>query len=441
MAAGYFQHGVNHTATFELFVRALPPNRSYLIVAGVEQVLTYLSRLRFHEEEIRFLQQHPIFRHVPPAFFDYLRTFRFRGEVWGIPEGNLVFAEEPILRVTAPVIEAQIVETFLLSMINFQTLIATKASRVVWAAGKDGKRREVADFGSRRAHGPEAGVLAARASYIGGCTSTSNTYAGMFYQIPISGTMAHSWVMSFNKEEEAFRAFHQSFPEATILLIDTYDTEAGAHLAVQIGPHIRGVRIDSGNAWAMSRKVRAILDRAGLTHVKIVVSGDLNEYLIQDLVDRGAPIDFFGVGTEMVTSKDAPALGGVYKLVEQEEGEKRRYRAKFSVEKATYPGKKQVFRFLDGEGRYVKDLIARENEVPGRGAIPLLVPLMKGGEQLAPSPSLPEIQQKARDSLSRLPEVYRRLDNPRPYPVYKSQALEALFQQVQQEQRAFLKER
>ncbi len=430
MAAGYFQHGVNHTATFELFVRTLPPNRSYLVVAGIEQALDYLRQLRFHEEEIRFLQQLPVFKYIPSDFFEYLRSFRFQGEVWGIPEGNLVFAEEPILRVTAPIIQAQIVETFLLSVINFQTLIATKASRVVLAAEKDGKKRGVADFGSRRAHGPEAGILAARASYIGGCGSTSNVLAGLHYHIPVSGTMAHSWVMAFETEEEAFQRFYQSFPETSILLIDTYDIEAGARKAAAISPNLRGVRIDSGNALTMSQRVRTILDQAGLTHTKIFVSGDLNEYIIAELVDKGAPIDFFGVGTEMVTSRDAPALGGVYKLVEQEKGGAVQYRAKFSAEKASYPGKKQVFRLIDKQGKYLKDIIARDQEMPPAEAVPLLRPLMKKGEQVITVPGLPEIQQRTRESIERLPEEYRRLDHPLPYPVEKSEALQFLLKQI-----------
>jgi nicotinate phosphoribosyltransferase len=431
MAAGYFHNGVDYTATFELFVRALPPNRSYLVVAGIEQALEYLTRLRFHEEEIAFLRHHPVFKSIHADFFEYLRFFRFRGEVWGIPEGTLVFAEEPILRVTAPIIEAQIVETFLLSIINFQTLIATKASRVVSAAESDGKKRGVADFGSRRAHGPEAGILAARASYIGGCTSTSNIYAGRRYQIPITGTMAHAWVMAFDKEEEAFQAFYRSFPESTVLLIDTYDIEAGTQKAAKVGPYLQGVRIDSGNALLMSQKVRSILDQAGLTQVKIVTSGDLNEYIIQDLIKNKAPIDLFGVGTEMVTSKDAPALGGVYKLVEQEKGEGIHYKAKLSVDKTTYPGKKQVFRFVDSAGWYVRDVIARENEVPDSEAIPLLVPLMKEGEPLVASPPLSTIQQRTRDSIYQLPEAHRRLDNPLRYPVEKSAALQLLLQQIE----------
>src|SRR3989339_1212874 len=314
MAAGYFDQKMQDVATFELFVRHLPKNRSYLITAGLEEVLHYLTHIKFSTEAVKFIRELPAFNNVSNGFFEYLKNFTFSGTVYAIPEGNIAFADEPLIRVSAPIIETQIIETYLLSTINFQTSIATKASRVVYAA----KSREVIDFGTRRAHGPQAGVLAARASFIGGCNGTSNVFAAYKLDIPAVGTIAHSWVMAFEDEQDSFRKFHEIFPDNTILLIDTYDTLSGARHAALIGKKLKSVRIDSGDLLKLSREVRKILDAEGLPHVKIVASGDLNEERIDDLLQNGAPIDSFGVGTEMVTSKDTPALGGIYKLVERE---------------------------------------------------------------------------------------------------------------------------
>ncbi|MBI4639159.1 MAG: nicotinate phosphoribosyltransferase [Candidatus Tectomicrobia bacterium] len=429
MAAAYYHHQIDHLATFELFVRNLPPQRSYLMVAGLEQAIDYLQHLHFNDDQIEFLRKHPLFKDVNPRFFDYLKTLCFTGDVWAMPEGTIAFAEEPLLRVTAPVIEAQIVETFLLSMINFQTAIATKASRVVTAA----QGRGVIEFGSRRAHGPEAAVLAARASYIAGCIGTSNVYAGYKFGIPIFGTIAHSWVMTFDQEEESFSRYFQAFPDSTTLLIDTYDTLEGARRATAIGSKLRGVRLDSGDLLTLSREVRRILDQAGLQHAGIVASGDLNEYLIDELIRNSAPINTFGVGTEMATSKDAPALGGVYKLVEQMEGEKEAYRIKLSEKKATYPGKKQVFRLIDDHGHYLHDIIAREVEAPPSHAFPLLEPFMEKGEIVSELPSLTETRERAKRNLESLPHQYRRLEHPESYPIHKSQALEALLESMRRE--------
>jgi nicotinate phosphoribosyltransferase len=259
-----------------------------------------------------FLRRLPVFAHLPDDFFRFLSGFRFEGDVWGVPEGTLVFANEPILQVRAPLPQAQLVETFLLSLIHFQTLVATKASRVVEAACG----REVIDFGTRRAHGPEAGVIAARASFIGGCIGTSNVCAAKEFGIPVFGTAAHSWTLAFDSEQEAFADYHATFPDSTILLVDTYDTLQGIRNALPLGKALKGVRLDSGDLLGSSREVRRILDDAGLTETKILASGDLNEYKVRALVEASAPIDLFGVGTEMVTSKDQPSLGAVYKLVE-----------------------------------------------------------------------------------------------------------------------------
>lgn len=424
MASAYFQNHVNYPSTFELFVRTLPPRRSYLIAAGLEQGVDFLERLQFHEEDIEFLRSHPIFAHVNKKFFDYLRKFRFTGELWAMTEGTLVFSDEPILRVTAPLIEAQIVETYLLSMINYQTLIATKAARVITAA----EGRAVIEFGTRRAHGPEAGVLAARAAYLGGCIGSSNVYAGFKLGIPIYGTAAHSWTMTFETEEEAFKKYFDVFPDSTTLLIDTYDTLEGAKKAARIGKKLKGIRIDSGDLLETSKRVRQILDEAGLQEVQIVASSDLNEYSIRELVRHGAPIDIFGVGTELATSRDAPALGGVYKLVEQIIDGRTRYRAKLSFHKATYPGKKQVFRITDGRGKFDHDLIAQDAEKPE--GTPLLHCVMREGKRVEPLPGLPTLRQQAASNLARLDERYKWLDSTAQYPVEKSPALEELFQKI-----------
>src|SRR5438309_5625247 len=358
MAAAYFDGKFHATASFELFVRALPPQRSFLVAAGLEQALDYLEKVRFEPEDIEYLRRHPVFQHVSAAFFDYLKDFRFNGEVWAMPECTLVFEEEPLLRVTAPIIEAQIVETFLLSTLTFQTMVASKGARMVDAA----QGRGVVEFGSRRAHGAEAGVLAARAAYIAGCSGTSNLEAGRRFGIPTFGTQAHSFVMAYGDEEESFRNFERLFPEHGVLLIDTYDTLAAVDKIIHAGLQPRSVRLDSGDFVELSREVRKRLDQAGLSETKIFASGDLDEFVIADLLARGAQIDAFGVGTALATSKDAPALGGVYKLVDVASGDAPSYRAKFSEEKITYPGRKQVFRLPNCDGSAREDVIARESE-------------------------------------------------------------------------------
>lgn len=353
MAAAYFEKQINHESTFELFVRGFPENRSFLIAAGINQCLEYMRDLAFEQDEIEYIKSLLQFKNVSPDFFSYLEHFRFTGDVWAIDEGTVFFPQEPVLRVTAPAIEAQILETYLLSMFNFQTLVATKAARICQAAEKC----QVMEFGTRRAHSPEAGLFAARASYIGGCVGTSNMRAGQLFNIPVFGTMAHSWVMCFDDEKDSFNAYSEIFPNTNILLIDTYDTLAAARIVSKLDYKVIGVRLDSGNMLELSKEVRNILDKAGKNTVKIVVSGDLNEYKIQQMLNNSAPIDMFGVGTELATSKDAPALAGVYKLVENVIDGKVHYKIKFSEEKSTYPGKKQVYRFMDNLGNFDHDLI------------------------------------------------------------------------------------
>ncbi|HEX8089476.1 MAG TPA: nicotinate phosphoribosyltransferase [Blastocatellia bacterium] len=383
MAAAYFENRIHNRAIFELFVRRLPNRRSYLIAAGLEQALDYLAALRFSNDQIDYLREHPSFKNVSREFFDYLAEFRFTGEVWAMPEGTAAWGMEPLLRVSAPMIEAQIVETFLLSTLNFQTMIASKAARIVTAA----RGRNVIEFGTRRAHGPEAGLLAARAAYVGGTIGTSNVEAGYLFGVPTFGTLAHSFIMSFDEEDDAFRAFLKVFPDTATVLVDTYDTVAALRrLAADFGPDIASVRLDSGDLLDLSVRARRILDEAGMKHTKIMATNDLNEYRIADLIERGAAIDSFGVGTELATSYDAPALSGVYKLVALEENGRMRPRMKLSEEKATYPGPKQVWRFTDNDGKYRQDTVALDDEdAPGGrggeagGWRPLLEPVMKNG--------------------------------------------------------------
>jgi nicotinate phosphoribosyltransferase len=426
MAAAYFEHGIDCRATFELFVRQLPPQRSYLVAAGIDSALEYLESLRFTGDDIRFLRGLPPFQTVSSAFFDYLKTFRFTGEVRAIPEGSLVFAEEPILQVTAPVLEAQVVETYLLSVINFETMIASKAARVVSAA----RGRGVLEFGTRRAHGPEAGVRAARAAYIGGCIATSNVLAGYRHGIPLAGTAAHSWTQVFPTERESFEALLDTFPERAILLIDTYDSVVGAETAAGLGRKIPGVRLDSGDLLEKSRQVRAILDQRGQTTARIVASGDLNEYKIEELLARGAPIDLFGVGTDLATSRDVPALSVVYKLVETERDGRTEFKTKFSDQKVHWPGRKQVFRFSRA-GQYHHDLIARAGEEYPEGT-PLLEPVMRDGRRVAPALPLSEVRAGTLENLARLPEPYRALRAAASYPVERSPALERLLDEVRE---------
>lgn len=416
MAAGYFQNKVDVRATFELSCHTMPGNRSFLVACGLEQIVEYILHLRFGDEDIAFLKGLPVFGHVKNDFFDYLKNFRFSGDVWAMPEGEIFFAREPVLQVEAPIIEAQILETYLLSVMNIESVVATKAARVVSAARADGIARGVIDFGSRRAHGPEAGVLAARAAYAAGCVGTSNVYAGKQFGIPVFGTIAHSWVEAFDKEQEAFERYHAVFPENTILLVDTYDTVGCVRkiVTMPLKAHLKGIRLDSGDLGTLSKKVREVLDKAGLPHVKILASGNLNEYKIAELVKAGAPIDSFGVGTDMVTSRDCPALDLTYKLVQiQERDGTIKYKSKTSPQKKTIPGKKQVFRQYDGKGMFKKDVIGLATEkVPG-GARALLRPVIRDGKLIEAMPSLKTVRETAAVQLAQLPSGFKDIDKKR----------------------------
>lgn len=427
MAAGYVETRFEARATFELFVRSLPSRRSYLVAAGLDQALDFLEGVRFSAEEIAYLEQHPAFQHIARDFFDYLARFRFTGEVWALPEGTMFFPGEPMLRVTAPIAEAQIVETYLLAALNFPTMIASKAARVVTAA----RGRDVIEFGTRRAHGIESGVLAARAAYIGGCQGTSNVLAGQRFGIPTYGTQAHSWIMAHENEEEAFRQFLELFPKHAVLLVDTYDVRAAVEKIIAMGRKPRGVRLDSGDLAADSIWLRRRLDEAGWNDVEVFASGDLDEDKIEALLASGAQIDGFGVGTALATSADAPTLGVIYKLVALERGGKVHNAAKFSDAKVTYPGRKQVFRFCDTKGEFTEDVIALEDEQFAH-AEPLLAPVMRDGKRILPATDLGEARKRCLAGLERLPEGVRSLVAAASYAARYSAGLEALFEQVRQ---------
>jgi nicotinate phosphoribosyltransferase len=412
MAAGYFHRGMaGLTATCEMFVRRLPRRRRYLLSMGLARTLRYLEGLRFTEEEIAFLGTVPALRDaMTPAFAAFLRDLRFTGDVWAVPEGTVVFANEPLVRIRAPIVEAQLVETFLLSAVNHATLVASKAARIVHAAGP----AEVMEFGTRRTH-PDAAVDAARAAYCAGFVGTSNVEAGRQWGLPVMGTAAHMWTMAHPSEEAAFAGYVATFPSASILLIDTYDTLRGARRAAEIaGDKLKGVRLDSGDLLSLSRAVRAVLDEHGCRSARIVASGDLNEHRIAELRAASAPIDVYGVGTDLVTSIDAPALGGVYKLVELEQGGVATPIAKFSEGKATLPGAHQVQRFR-GAGRALgHDVITLADEPLAPGAEPLRVEVMRGGARGAPEEPLADVRARAERELLSLPVELHALEEPGP---------------------------
>ncbi len=397
MAAGYFAAGKqNDTGIFEFTIRHLPRNREFVLVAGLHRAIEYLLNLSFTPEEVAYLQGLDHFRNAPSGFWDYLRSFRFTGDVFAVPEGTVLYAGQPVMNIRAPLIEGQIPETYLLSAITFETLIATKATLVTRAA----EGRDVIEFGTRRAHMPETGVLGARAAFIGGCAGTSNALAGFQFGIPVMGTAAHSWVLSFDTEENAFRELQTLLGSNTIQLIDTYDTLEGARIAAALGKPLWGVRLDSGNIEELSREVRRILDRAGLRDAKIMASGDLDEHKIASIVKAGAPVDAFGVGTELATSADAPVMGTIYKLVEIEHAGHTRHTAKHSLNKSTLPGAKQLFRFPD------YDLLGLHHECAG-GAEAMLKPVIIGGRLLEPLPTAAEIRERARVALKDWPSGNR----------------------------------
>ena len=401
MAAGYFSAGKqDDIGTFEFSLRQLPRGREFVLAAGLDRAVEYLLNLSFEPDEIEYLRGLENFRGVSKGFWDYLADFRFTGDLFAVPEGTLLYEGQPVLNIRAPLIEAQIPETYLLSAITFETLIATKGARIVHAA----QGRDVIEFGTRSAHTPEAGVLGARAAYIGGCSGTSNTLAGYKYGIPVMGTAAHSWVMSFASETEAFAKLQQLLGENTVQLIDTYDSIEGARIAARLGKPLWGVRIDSGELVGLSREVRGILDAAGLQDAKIMASGDLGESKIADLLSAGAPIDAFGVGTELATSADAPSMNAIYKLVEINHAGEIRYTAKSSPGKNSLPGAKQLFRYPE------YDLLGLHNECAG-GSEAMLKPVIIGGNLVSPSLSVGQIRERAGKGLANWPSGVRRTEH------------------------------
>src|SRR6516225_8881871 len=424
MIQAYLDHGKTETAVFEFFVRKLPAQRGFLVAAGLEQALAFLENLRFSAEEIDWLARRG---HFGRKLLEQLAELRFTGDVHAMPEGTAFFANEPILRVTAPLPQAQLVETRLINILHFQSLIASKAARMTLAA--PGKL--LVDFGLRRAHGSEAGIMAARASYIAGFAGTATMLAEKEFGIPAFGTMAHSFIQAYDDETAAFDDFAQSRPENLTLLIDTYDTEVAAQKVVELaarlkarGIAIRSVRLDSGDLIALSKSVRRILDEGGLTAVSIFASGGLDEDNIAEMLRAHAPIDGFGIGTSLTTSSDVPALDCAYKLQEYA-GLPRRKR---STGKATWPGRKQVWRRYGPDGRMAGDVLSIESD--DQSGEPLIQLVMSGGHRVALSPTLAEIRTRAARNLARLPEPLRRLDPQASYPVQVADALVRLASEV-----------
>jgi nicotinate phosphoribosyltransferase len=426
MAAAFFREGMRETATFSLFARRLPDTRAFIVAAGLEDALEYLRSLRFTPDALAWLRSLGRF---DAAFLEHLAGLRFTGVVRAVAEGTVVFPDEPILEVTAPLIEAQLLETALLNICHLQSVLASKAARVAIAA----RGRAVAEFGLRRSHGSDAGLKAARCAWIAGCESTSDVLAGKSWGIPLSGTMAHSFVTAFSDELEAFRTYARTFPDTAILLIDSYDTIEGARKAVTVarelaaaGKSLAGVRLDSGDLLALSREVRRTLDEAGCREVRILVSGGLDEHDIERLLALGAPIDAFGVGTRLNVSADAPSLDLVYKLVRYGE----RNVLKLSEGKETWVGPKAVYRLSGPDGRAAGDLLALADEPPPDAGEPLLETVMRGGELVRPHPALNRIRERCAAQLGALPEGLRRLSGHDTYPVRPSETLRARQEQA-----------
>ena len=425
MAQSYFAEGIADEATFSLYVREYPPDRGYLVAAGVDDALDCLESLSFDTDGIEYLRSIGIFT---ADFLEHLRGFRFTGSVRAMPEGALFFAHEPVLEVTAPIIAAQLAETLVMNQVQYQTLLATKSARCVDAA----QGRPIADFAARRTHGAEASLRMARASYVAGFGATSNVLAARRYGIPPTGTMAHSYVTSFDAEIDAFRAYSRMFPDRSILLLDTYDTIAAAHTAIKVahemeadGHRLTGVRLDSGDFDALSRQVLRILDDAGLDYVRIVASGGLDEYAIDRLVTSGAPIDMFGVGTRVGVSADAPSCDMVYKMVSHNG----RPVMKLSEGKESLPAAKQVFRHYDPDGLMSGDVIALSTETPASGE-PLLSLAMRDGRRIIPPSRIDDARRRVADGLSRLPQAHRRIRQPDHFPASISEELSLLESQI-----------
>ncbi|ELY58698.1 nicotinate phosphoribosyltransferase [Natronolimnohabitans innermongolicus] len=416
MMQAAFNQGHNPNATFSLFVRDLPKNRGYAVAAGLEQAIQYVETLEFGERALAFLTE----QGFDEGFLEHLADFEFSGEIRALPEGTPVFANEPLLEVTAPLLEAQLLETALINQVGYQSLIATKASRMRDVIDRRGDDQRLVDFGSRRAHGTDAGIKAARAAYVGGFDATSNVAAGEAFGVPVSGTMAHSWVQSFERERESFETFVDEYGDESVLLIDTYDTVRGAEIARDVaaasGVDLAGVRLDSGDLAALSRDVDEIIP-----DVDKSISSGIDEYAIADFFERDGVADGFGPGTALVTSTDAPAVEGVYKLVAVERDGEMRPTMKLSAGKVTYPGAKSVRR-TESDGRYAGDVLGLcEEDCPGTE---LLVTVLEDGERVVDLPALETIRERARERRRKLPERHRRIDDPDPYEVRISDGLQ-----------------
>jgi nicotinate phosphoribosyltransferase len=424
MIQAYLDRGENGEAVFEFFVRRLPARRSFLLAAGLADAIDYLTTLHFSDAEIDWLKSTGRFNQ---SLLDYLAGFRFTGDVHAIPEGSVCFPSEPLIRITAPLPQAQLVETRLINILHYQTLVASKAARMVLAA----PGKILSDFGLRTAHGAEAGLFSARASYIAGFAGAANVLAGKRYGIPIVGTMAHSYVQVHDDETQAFENFARARPEGVILLIDTYDTEQGARKVVELAPRlkadgitIRGVRIDSGDLITNAHKVRGILDEGGLREAIILVSGGINEDILEGMMKARTPIDGFGIGVNLAASLDVPALDCAYKLQSYVGRPKR----KLSEGKATWPGAKQVWRTYDADGRMRGDILSLETDrQPGE---PLIVPVMRAGKLIASLPALAQIREHAAHDLKRLAGPLARLESGFEYTVQVADALRALAEQI-----------
>ncbi len=426
MLQTYLEQDMEETAVFELFVRKLPPGRNFMVAAGLEQVIEFLENLKFSPEELDWLATR-----FPPQVITYLEQFRFDGDVHAMPEGTIFFPNEPILRITAKMPQAQLVESRIINLMHFETLIASKAARSVLVAPD----KLLVDFGMRRAHGAEAGLLAARASYLAGFSGTATVLAGTLFDIPLFGTMAHSFIQAHQDESDAFEHFARSHPNNTVLLIDTYDTEAAAHKVVTLAEklkadkiNIQGIRLDSGDLAEHAKNVRQILDKGGLQNTTIFASGNLDEYKLHTLLSARAPIDGFGIGTALDISIDAPSLDCAYKLQEYA-GKPRRKR---SEGKATWPGRKQVYRQYADAGCMTGDIVALEDDDPQQGES-LIQPFMRSGKRLHPNPSLHELRSQTLVNYQRLPAAMTALDPAPGYPVTISSALRAMADQLDKE--------
>jgi nicotinate phosphoribosyltransferase len=450
MVGGYVQQGKKEQrANFDYFFRTIPDEGGYCVLAGLADTIDYIQNLRFGPDDLSYLESLGVFSKDALA---YMKDFEFTGDLWAIPEGTIVFPHEPLIRVTAPLPQAQIIESTLLNIMNFQTLIATKGSRVHWVANGD----PVVDFGLRRAHGPDGALMASRAAYIGGVDATSNVLAGRLYDIPVRGTHAHSWVESFPHELDAFRAYAKVYPDSCLLLVDTYDTlRSGVPNAIKVGRELRekgqelwGIRLDSGDLAYLSKEARRMLDEAGFPQASIVASSDLDEWIVESLKRQGARVDIWGVGTRLVTGFSCPALGGVYKLTALNEDGKRmtpKIKRSDNPEKITNPGVKKVVRMYDKKGRMRGDVLFRDGERIPKGRSfgvhhpifphvfktypkrfemkELMVPVFQKGKLVYKSPSVQEIRESTLENLKQLDSAYKRFRNPHRYHISLSPSL------------------